>query len=215
MSRRLRSRATDRVGDVVGAAAAVIGTVALHLFFFGDDEYFPLRFLLSPLGNPVSFAAFLLSLVFLGVAIVRARRAGAWAKIRGERGRADGAEVGTDDGALGIGVSDADAGMDSGASARADPDRGAYVGAGAGATVDAAGRTHIGEKPLPGVAVPGAVTRRAVRSAAIVSVVNALFLIVFPIAVIPIFAVIFVIALALIAGSHIVLVSTIAPSRRA
>ncbi|MFB4352285.1 hypothetical protein RAC69_03995 [Microbacterium sp. LS_15] len=206
---------------MVGATAAVIGTVALHLFFFGDDEYFPLRFLLSPVSSPVSFAAFLLSLVFLGVAIVQATRTGAWAEIRGGRPQAHGAGAGTDDGAPRVVVADAgarteaDADAEAGASARTDPDRGAHVGSGAGAAVGAAGRTHVGEKPLPGVAVPGAVTRRAVRSAAIVSVVNALFLMVFPIAMIPIFAVIFVIALALIAASHIVLVSTIAPSPRA
>lgn len=151
MTVRPRSRATDRIGDVFGVGAAAVGTIALHLFLFGGDRYFSLRFLLSPVDNPISFSAFVLTLALLAVSIVRASRAGAWSVL-------------------------------------------ARTTAGA-----------PGEKPLPAFAVPGAVTRRGLRTAAMVAVLNALFMIVFPIAVIPMFAVIFLIAAALIAAVHIVL----------
>ncbi|MFJ4176070.1 hypothetical protein [Microbacterium sp. NPDC089696] len=163
MNARPRSRATDRIGDVVGVSAAVVGTIALHLFLFGGDRYFALRFLVFPVDNPIAFAAFLVTVVLLVIAIVRASRARAWGVLRG----------------AGQGSEQAPA-------------------------VSQAEQPAV-ERPLAAVAVPGAVTRRALRAAAIVAVLNALFMIVFPIAVIPMFAVIFLIAAALIAAVYIVL----------
>lgn len=163
MTARPRSRAADRIGDVLGVGAAVVGTVALHLFLFGGDRYFALRFLVSPVDNPISFVAFVVTLALLVVALVRASRARAWGVLR----------------AAGQGSEPAPA------VARAEQ--------------------PVAERPLAPVAVPGAVTRRALRTGAMVAVLNALFMIVFPIAVLPMFAVIFLIAAALIAAVHIVL----------
>lgn len=163
MTARPRSRATDRIGDVLGAGSAAVGTIALHLLLFGGDRYFALRFLVSPVDNPISFTAFVLTLAFLVVALVRASRARAWGVLRGAGQVSEPAPA----------VSPAE--------------------------------QPAMERPLAPIAVPGAVTRRALRAAAIVAVLNSLFMIVFPIAVIPMFAVIFLIAAAVIAAVYIVL----------
>ncbi|KNY04331.1 hypothetical protein [Microbacterium sp. GCS4] len=192
MTVRPRSRATDRIGDVFGVGAAAVGTIALHLFLFGGDRYFSLRFLLSPVENPISFAAFVLTLVLLAVALVRASRAGAWSVLARTT-----AEAHTD-------VADSSSAGASGATGMPD----AAVAEGAAGADGREGTEFVaqpGEKPLPAFVVPGAVTSRALRTAAMVAVLNALFMIVFPIAVIPMFAVIFLIAAALIAAVHIVL----------
>lgn len=91
-----------------------------------------------------------------------------------------------------------------GAGAGADARAGAGAG-GAGADARARARAYDG--------VPGTVTRRAMRAAAIVAGLNALFMIVFVIGAVVAFVVIFVIAAALIAGVYIVL-RAVAPSAR-
>lgn len=161
MVRRIRTAETDRIGDAVGATAAIVGTIALHLFMFGGDEYFALRFLLTPFGDPIAFAAFVLSLVLVLVAWVRVSRARPWAVLRGTPDDAD-----TD---------------------RATATRGLI-----------SARAYS-------AAIPGAVTRRALKAAGVIAVVNSLFVIVFVIAVIPVFLTIFGVAAAMIAGMYIVL----------
>ena len=170
MIRRVRTSATDRVGDAIGSVAAVGGTVALHLFMFGGDEHFALRFLLTPVGDPIAFVAFLVSVVFVVVAFVRAARTRAWSVLRPPSTEEDVERLSRDVGPI---------------SARAFA-----------------------------AAVPGAVTRRALKTAAVVAAVNSLFMIVFVIAVIPIFLVIFAIAAALIASMYIVLRSRESASLR-
>ncbi|WP_431071864.1 hypothetical protein [Microbacterium phyllosphaerae] len=67
-----------------------------------------------------------------------------------------------------------------------------------------------GEQPVDTVS-PGEVAKRALRVAAIIAALNALFMIVFVIGAVVAFAVIFLIAAALIAGVYIVL-KALAPS---
>ncbi|MGJ0388690.1 hypothetical protein [Microbacterium sp. CGR1] len=148
--RRVPLTAADRVGDAIGVGAALVGTVAVHLALFSGDRYLPLRFLVFPLDNVIAFSAFWISVVLLGIAIIRASRARAWNVLSSRSGPRD-------------------------------------------------------------AATPGSVTRRALRSAALVAAINALFMIVFVIGAVVAFVVIFVIAAALIAGVYIVLKAT-APS---
>ena len=83
-------RAVRRVGDAVGLAAGLIATIVLHWGMFSGDQYFPLRFLLTPSGDPIAFVSFAGCLVALIVLVVR---------ISGDRqwGLLTGASVPTDD----------------------------------------------------------------------------------------------------------------------
>lgn len=148
------SQSVRRVGDVVGITAALVGTVMLHLFMFGGDQYFPLRYLLAPdPSTPIAFVAFAGCLVALVIIIVRASRAGQWGVLTG-------APVSDD---------------------------------------------------VPGVRVKSRrstasrLARRALRTAAICAALSSMFMIVFVVAVVPIFAVVFGIAAFLILGVWIVM----------
>lgn len=195
MRRPVRSIATDRVGDVVGVGAAIVGTIAIHLAIFGGDQYFPLRFLLSPVDNPVAVGAFWISLVLLVVAVVRAGRAGAWSVLTpssAQRVKQSNLhpETQTDArSAASAGEQPAPLGTQPGAQSVSSP----------GTPVSA----HV--PTLRFDIATGAVARRALRVAAVIAALNALFMIVFPIAIIVVFAVIFAIAAALIGGVYIVL----------
>lgn len=148
--RRLPPSSADRVGDAIGVAAALIGTIAVHLALFSGDRYFALRFLVFPLDNAIAFGAFWVSVVLLVIAVVRATRARAWTVLSSRDGPID-------------------------------------------------------------AAAPGSVTRRALRAAAFIAALNALFMIVFVIGAVVALVVIFLIASALIAAVYIVLKAT-APS---
>lgn len=196
MRRPVRSVATDRVGDVVGAGAAIVGTIAIHLSIFGGDQYFPLRFLLTPIGNPVAFGAFWISVVLLVVAVVRAGRVGAWSVLTpssAQRVKQSNLHPETQ--------TDARAGAPSGTQPAAP--LGTQPGAQSAPSPGAQAGAHV--PTLRFDIATGAVTRRALRVAAVITALNALFMIVFPIAIIVVFAVIFAIAAALIGGAHIVL----------
>lgn len=160
MHRDTESRA-KRIGDIVGIASALLGTILLHWNMFGGDQYFPLRFLLTPFGDPVAFALFLGALVMLIVKIVRAVRDRDWPQLFPPAPAAA-------------------------AAAEADP---------------VAGFLGDATKVAPRRSAPsaeGMVTRRALKAAAITALGQSLFMIVFPVALLPISAVIFIIALALI-----------------
>ncbi|SEB60333.1 hypothetical protein SAMN04489807_1498 [Microbacterium hydrocarbonoxydans] len=196
MRRPVRSIATDRVGDVVGVGAAIVGTIAIHLAIFGGDQYFPLRFLLSPVDNPVAFGAFWISLVLLVVAVVRAGRAGAWSVLTpssAQRVKQSNLHPETQTDAR----SAASAGEQPAAPSGTQP------GAQSVSSPDTPASAHV--PTLRFDIATGAVTRRALRVAAVIAALNALFMIVFPIAIIVVFAVIFAIAAALIGGVYIVL----------
>ena len=196
MGRQVRSVATDRFGDVVGVGAAIVGTIAIHLAIFGGDQYFPLRFLLTPVGNPVAFSVFWISLVLLIVAVVRAGRAGAWSVL-------------SPSGAQRVGRSNLPPGMqaDAWSAASAGEQPAAPLGTQPGAQSASSPGAQAGahEPTLRFDIATGAVTRRALRVAAVIAALNALFMIVFPIAIIVVFAVIFAVAAALIGGVYIVL----------
>lgn len=158
MHRDSETRA-KRIGDIVGIAAALLGTILLHWNMFGGDQYFPLRFLLTPFGDPIAFGLFLGALVMLIMKIVRAVRDRDWAELFAPKPPAG---------------------------AKADPVVG-FLG-------DAA---MVAPRPSAPTA-EGMITRRALKAAALTALAQALFMIVFPVALLPISAVIFVIALALI-----------------
>lgn len=196
MRGQVRSVETDRVGDVVGVGAAIVGTIAIHLSIFGGDQYFPLRFLLFPVDNPVAFGAFWISVALLVVAVVRAGRAGAWFVL-------------TPSGAQSVKQSNLhpETQTDARSAASAGKQPAAPLGTQPGAQSASSPSTPAGERVpvLRFDIATGAVTRRALRIAAVVAALNALFMIVFPIAIIVVFAVIFAIAAALIGGVYIVL----------
>lgn len=181
MVRRIRTPATDRLGDVVGGTTAVVAVIAMQASLFGGDDQ-PLRFLLAPFSGPFALApliastAFYASVLFVVIACVRATRGGAWSLLRTASADAVGPVTTTS------------------AAVRVLED-----------FRDPRGRSAPLSERAFLAALPGAVARRSLGVAAIVAVANALFMIEFVIAVIPVFLVIFAIAAALIGAVYIVL----------
>lgn len=155
---RLPEERVKRLGEVVGIAAALVATIALHAVMFGGDGYFPLRFLLTPFGDPVAFAFFAAAVVVLVVKAVRARHDRDWSALFRP------------------------ASVDRTEELAADPvDR--YLG-------------RPSRRPVP-TSPEGGITRRALASAAYTTLAQTLFMWVFPVAILPVAVVIYVIALAL------------------
>lgn len=167
MSAARQPDAARRVGDVVGISAVLVSTVALHLMMFGGDGHFALRFLLSPVGAPVAFAAFIGAAGMLVVALVRAAREHSWRQTL------------------------------SGSSHAAERESAKAVDR----FLDSANRRDSSRHAT----IAGAITRRALRTAVVYSIVNCLFMVVLVFAALIGYIAIFGISAALIFAVYVIL----------